>query len=181
MSGYMSETEDIKIPNQLGGAGRKQSMAKTVKQRLGAKARRDARAAIHMSDTLPHEVKSSGFHYDEESSREVLEESQELGNQTDNESDTEPIIRQHNVAYKVVSSHRPGSKPKLQVRGLVLDYDNTQSPFVSATYLNNGKVVEGVLNTAVRQGNQTYMSSGKQRQVQKRRKRIIRTQKRKNK
>ena len=66
----MSEPEDER-EQQMGGA--KPRKARTVKQRTAAKARRDAKQIIKLADTLPHEVRKSGFHYDEESSREVLE------------------------------------------------------------------------------------------------------------
>jgi hypothetical protein len=180
MSGYMSETEETISVKQLGGAAaRTHKKAKTVKQRIAAKARRDAQTILMMTDTLPNEVKSSGFHYDEESSREVLEESRELGNQSDDESEQVPIVKAHTISYKAVSSKRPGRKPKLQVRGLELTYDNTQSPFISATYLDNGKVVEGVLNKAVRQGNHVYSKSEKKKPRPQNRKRINHTKKRK--
>ncbi len=155
MNGYMSEQEDIDHTQQTGGAARKQKKARTVKQRLAAKARRDARKVIKLSDTIPHEVKESGFHYDEESSREVLEESRELGNQTDDELEpgdaSNPVIKQKSIAYRVVANKRKGGKPKIQIRGLALDYDNTQSPFVNAAYLENGRIVEGILDAATRQ------------------------------
>jgi hypothetical protein len=162
MSGYISETEDTLAHLQTGGAAvRKQNriVRKTLKQRMAAKARHDARKLIQMTDTIPREVRMSGFHYDDESGREVLEESRELGNQSDNESGSNRVIKQHSLAYRVVSSKRSGTKPKVQIRGLAVDYDNTQSPFVSAAYLNNGKIVEGVLNTAVRLGDQTITES----------------------
>ena len=156
----MSEPDDDRehtSAHQMGGA--KPRKARTVKQRTASKARRDAKQIIKLADTLPHEVRKSGFHYDEESSREVLEESRELGNQSDDESGPNPVIKQHSLAYRVVSSKRSGAKPKVQIRGLELDYDNTQSPFVSAAYLNNGKIVEGVLNTAMRLGDQAITES----------------------
>ena len=156
----MSETEiDLAQQQHQQTGGAKPRKAKTMKQRQAAKARRDARQMIKLADTVPHEVRKSGFHYDEESSREVLEESRELGNQSDDESGPNPVIKQHSLAYKVVSSKRSGAKPKVQIRGLELDYDNTQSPFVSAAYLNNGKIVEGVLNTAMRLGDQAITES----------------------
>ena len=148
LAGYQSENEDMM--NQTGGAARKQKKSKTVKQRLAAKARRDARKMIHLTDTLPQEVKESGFHYDKESSREVLEESRELGNQSDDEM-SNPVIKQHSIQYRVVSNKRPGGKPVVQIKGLSLDYDNTQSPFVQATYLENGNIAAGVLNAAAKQ------------------------------
>ena len=154
MNGYMSEQEDIEHTQQTGGAARKQKKARTVKQRTAAKARRDALQMIKLVDTLPHEVKNSGFHYDEESSREVLEESRELGNQTDDEGEygaQNPVIKQQSIAYRVVANKRKGGKPKIQIRGLALDYDNTQSPFVNAAYLENGRIVEGILDAATRQ------------------------------
>ena len=151
----MSEPDDDR-EHQTGGA--KPRKARTVKQRTAAKARRDARQMIKFADTLPHEVRKSGFHYDEESSREVLEESRELGNQTDDESEAttnsgapNPVIKQQSIAYRVLANKRPGGKPKIQIRGLELDYDNTQSPFVNATYLENGRIVEGILDAATRQ------------------------------
>ena len=156
----MSETEiDLAQQQHQQTGGAKPRKAKTMKQRQAAKGRRDALQMIKLADTLPHEVRKSGFHYDEESSREVLEESRELGNQSDDESEPNPVIKQHSLAYRVVSSKRSGAKPKVQIRGLELDYDNTQSPFVSAAYLNNGKIVEGVLNTAMRLGDQTITES----------------------
>lgn len=158
MNGYMSEQEDIEYNQQTGGTARKQKKVRTVKQRTAAKARRDALQMIKLVDTLPHEVKNSGFHYDEESSREVLEESRELGNQTDDESEVttntgspNSVIKQQSIAYRVVANKRKGGKPKIQIRGLALDYDNTQSPFVNATYLENGRIVEGILDAATRQ------------------------------
>ena len=145
----MSEPEDERA-HQMGGA--KPRKARTVKQRTAAKARRDAKQIIKLADTLPHEVRKSGFHYDEESSREVLEESRELGNQTDDESEApNPVIKQQSIAYRVVANTKQGKKPKIQIRGLALDYDNTQSPFVNAAYLNNGRIVEGILDAATRQ------------------------------
>ena len=160
MSGYISETDETSEYMQSGGAAvRKQRKSRTVKQRIAAKARRDARTLIQMTDTIPREVRASGFHYDDESGREVLEESRELGNQSDDESGPNPVIKQHSLAYRVVSSKRSGAKPKVQIRGLELDYDNTQSPFVSAAYLNNGKIMEGVLNTAMRLGDQAITES----------------------
>jgi len=156
MDGYNS---DMEIP--LGQTGGKKQIlrAKTMKQRLANKARHDARRLIQMTDTLPKEVRASGFHYDSESNQEVLEESRELGNQTDDESEyplanmkqLAPIIKQHSLEYRVVANKRPGGKPVVQIKGLALDYDNTQSPFVKATYLENGRVATGVVNAANQQ------------------------------
>lgn len=162
LAGYQSENEDM--PNQTGGAARKQKKSKTVKQRLVAQARRDAQKMIHLTDTLPKEVKESGFHYDNESSREVLEESRELGNQSDDELgpsqelQPNPIIKQHSIQYRVVSNKRPGGKPVVQIKGLALDYDNTKSPFIQTTYLENGRVAAGILNAATKQFSNTVSS-----------------------
>lgn len=147
MNGYTSEKEDMPHP-QTGGARKQNKVArKTIKQRLASKARRDARKMMKLTDTLPQEVSESGFHYDKASSREVLEESRELGNQSDDEMPN-PIIKQHSLEYRVVANKRPGGKPVVQVKGISLDYDNTQSPFVNATYLDNGQIATGVLNAA---------------------------------
>lgn len=173
MNGYTSEIEDMArgaANLQTAGARKQNRVArKTLKQRQAAKARLAARQMIKMTDTLPLEVKSSGFHYDEESSREVIEESRELGNQSDDEMENpeipyqpqtlqhqqpNPVVKQHSLEYRVVANKRPGGKPVIQVKGLALNYDNTQSPFVSATYLDNGTVAEGVLNAASRQPSQ---------------------------
>lgn len=150
MNGYTSEIENVPHP-QTGGARKQKRVArKTIKQRLAAKARRDARKMIKLTDTLPQEVSDAGFHYNEDSSREVLEESRELGNQSDDEMPN-PIIKQHSLEYRVVANKRPGGKPVVQIKGLSLDYDNTQSPFVNAAYLDNGKIATGVLNLAAKQ------------------------------
>ena len=179
MNGYTSEIEDMHRGGaniQIAGAMKQNRVAlKTLKQRQAAKARRAARQMIKMTDTLPQEVQSSGFHYDKESSQEVIEESRELGNQSDDEMEnheityrpqplqhqglphlqhTNPVVKQHSLKYRVVANKRPGGKPVIQVKGLALNYDNTQSPFVSATYLDNGTVAEGVLNAASRQPSQ---------------------------
>lgn len=166
----MSETEiDLAQQQHQQTGGAKPRKAKTMKQRQAAKGRRDARQMIKLADTLPHEVRKSGFHYDEESSREVLEESRELGNQTDDESEPSenmspnPVIKKQSIAYRVVANKRPGGKPKVQIRGLELDYDNTKSPFVNATYLeqnnNSKRIVEGILNAAARQSDQTFAAT----------------------
>lgn len=171
LAGYQSETEDML--NQTGGAARKQKKSKTVKQRLAAKARRDARKMIHLTDTLPQEVKESGFHYDKESSREVLEESRELGNQSDDEMPN-PVIKQHSIQYRVISNKRPGGKPVVQIKGLSLDYDNTQSPFVQATYLENGQIAKGILNAVSSQARTVALSPVQHQQLQKPRKKLMR-------
>jgi hypothetical protein len=174
MNGYTSEKEDV--PQQTGGARKQNKVArKTVKQRLAAKARRDARKMIKLTDTLPQEVSDTGFHYNEDSSREILEESRELGNQSDDEMPN-PVIKQHSLEYRVVANKRPGGKPVVQVKGLRLDYDNTQSPFVSAAYLDNGQIATGVLNTAAAasQATSAALSPIKQQIPKKPRKKLMR-------
>jgi len=173
MDGYSSEKEDMLL--QTGGARNRNKVArKTVKQRLAAKARRDAKKMIHLTDTLPHEVSASGFHYDKNSNREVLEESRELGNQSDDEMPN-PVIKQHSLEYRVVANKRPGGKPIVQIKGLSLDYDNTQSPFVNATYLDNGQIATGILNTAAaNQVSSIALSPLQTQKLQKPRKKIMR-------
>ena len=182
----MSEPEDDSEhtrEHQIGGA--KPRKARTVKQRTAAKARRDARQMIKLADILPHEVRKSGFHYDEESSREVLEESRELGNQTDDEGESgtqNPVIKQQRIAYRVIANTKQGKKPKIQIRGLALDYDNTQSPFVNAAYLENGRIVEGILDAATRQASImqptiTAQQSRKPRKQLRKRKTTVKKQK----
>jgi len=179
MQGYMSDTEAYPAQNhqQTGGARKHLRHGKTIKQRQAAKGRRDARLMINLADTVPHEVRESGFHYDEESSREVLEESRELGNQSDDEfePDTNPVVKQQTIAYRVVTNKRPGSKPKVQIRGLALNYDNTQSPFVNATYLENtnngpGHIVTGILDAVTRKSAQQQQQpkSGNGKKLRKR-------------
>ena len=172
MNGYTSEKEDMRP--QTGGARKQNKVArKTVKQRLAAKVRRDARKMIKLTDTLPQEVSDAGFHYNENSSREVLEESRELGNQSDDEMPN-PIIKQHSLEYRVVANKRPGGKPVVQVKGLSLDYDNTQSPFVSAAYLDNGQIATGVLNLAAKQASQASLSPLQTQMPKNLRKKVLR-------
>lgn len=154
MNGYQSDEESVYpfSPSCLKG-GAKKKKAKTLKQRQAAKARRDARLLIKMAEKLPQETKTSGFHYNEDSSREIIEESRELGNQSDNLTfQPNPILKSHAMSYQYSTAAQTGKKPKVYVRGVELDYDNTKSPFIKATYLNNNKIMTGILNQAVQQG-----------------------------
>ena len=98
-----------------------------------------------------------------------------------------PVIKKQSIAYRVVANKRPGGKPKVQIRGLELDYDNTQSPFVNATYLeqndNSKRIVEGILNAAARQSEQAFaataLSAAKPRKQLQKRKRTAKKPKQK--